>query len=381
MASATHNLVVIELTGGNDYLNTVVPYQDPHYYQHRPVIGLAAEDLLPIDDRVAFPRSMEPIKRMYDAGKVAVVMSVGYPDHSRSHFRSMDVWHTAVPTSAESRGWLGHVVQDLDPAGENPVIAVSFGKGLPLALAFPGGAVSSVHDFDTYPLFRDVADVQRRQSLLSLTRRLYDDTLAHPIPSPRLRRTGAAAQQGAGLLREAWSQYAPLAQYPRHDRYLNPVCGYLQGIAAVLRTSLGTRICYTRHGSFDTHGDERSRHQMLWEVLSQALDAFFADLQLYGCREDTVVLLFSEFGRRIADNAGGTDHGAGGVAFLIGDSVRGGLYGDYPALAPVDWDDGDVRSSTDFRALYASVLDQFVGVDPAVAVPRAATFAQIPLRR
>ncbi|MGH3696994.1 MAG: DUF1501 domain-containing protein [Pseudonocardiaceae bacterium] len=374
------NLVVVQLSGGNDYLNTVVPYSDGLYYDYRPAVGIPAEGLLPLDERVAFPTSMAPIKRMWDQGKVAVIMGIGYPNHSRSHFRSMDIWHTANPDTFDMEGWLGKTVGALDPTGRNPITAVSFGRGLPRALACPDVAAASVGQLESYGLFTGIPGAHARDPLLDVAKRVYSPQASAQFVSRRLLGTGMAAQEGADMLRTASANYTSTVDYPaRHPYY--PVSEHLQGVAAVMAADLGTRVYYTMHGSFDTHGDEVVNHARLWDRLSISLDAFFTDLDQHGVRKDTVVLLFSEFGRRIKDNNGGTDHGAGGVAMLIGDSVRGGLYGDYPSLAPADQDEGDVRTTTDFRALYASILEQFLDVDPAVAVAGAGSYQQLPLRR
>ena len=382
MTSTTtpHHLVVIELTGGNDYLNTVVPYADPLYYDHRPSIAVPGDQVLPIDDHVGLPPSMAPIMDLYRAGQVAVIMGVGYPNHNRSHFKSMDIWHTASPANPSTNGWLGGALRELDPASANPAAAVAFGGGLPLALSASGTLAAAVDDLGSYTLLDSLPDDSRR-TLLSATSKLYAQTRTLSPVHENVYRSGHALHTGSDLLRAAWSAYTPMAQYPRHTKYLNPICGALKSIVAVLSASLGTQICYARHGSFDTHGDERARHALLWQVLSHALAAFLADLELHDCRDRTTILLFSEFGRRISDNRGGTDHGAGGMCLLIGSQVRGGLYGDYPKLDPASWDEGDVRSTTDFRAVYTSILEQFLSVDATAGVPSARTFDRLPLHR
>ena len=173
--------------------------------------------------------------------------------------------------------------------------------------------------------------------------------------------------------------YTSAVEYPGIG--FNKISEHLQGVATVMSGGLGTRIFYTQHGSFDTHGDEVVNHARLWDRFSGGLEAFLRDLDGHGLREDTVLFVFSEFGRRIRENNAGTDHGAGGIALLIGDRVRGGLYGDYPSLAPSDQDEGDVAATTDFRAVYASILEQFLDVDPADVLDRPDSFARLPLRR
>ncbi|MDI3314034.1 MAG: DUF1501 domain-containing protein [Mycobacterium sp.] len=371
-------LVVVQLTGGNDYLNTVVPYADGRYYDFRPHIALRDEAVLPIDERVGFTSAMAPIARLYEQGKVAVVMGIGYPNHSRSHFRSMDIWHTAEPEEVKLEGWLAKVAALLDPAHTNPVLAVNFGRGLPRALSLPGVPAASVGSLDKYGLFPEIGPGVTRNRLLRVVEDVYS---GEPEPnaawgSARLYGTARCAQQGIEMLNSAAAAYRPTVEYPE----FNQLATDLQGVATVMAGHLGTRIFYTSVGSFDTHTDEVVSHARLWEKVSAALDAFFTDLEHLGLRRNTVVLVFSEFGRRIAENNIGTDHGAGGVAFLIGDLVAGGLYGEYPNLAPEAQDEGDVRPSTDFRSMYASILEQFLDVDPKAVLGSGAGFDRLPLK-
>jgi uncharacterized protein (DUF1501 family) len=379
-------LVVVQLSGGNDYLNTVVPYADGRYYDFRPHVALRDDAVLPIDERVGFSSAMAPIARFYEEGRMAVVMGIGYPNRSRSHFRSMDIWHTAEPDEVKLEGWLGKVAALLDPRHTNPVFAVNFGRGLPRALSLPGVPVASVSSLDNYGLFPDVGPGVARDRLLELVKQAYS---REPVPSsawgsPRLLGTGRAAQQGIEMLNGAAAAYNSsvnyLATMPAQVPEFNQIATDLKGVATVMAGNLGTRIFYTSFGGFDTHADEVVSHARLWDKVSVALDAFFTDLDNLGLRHNTLVLVFSEFGRRIAENNAGTDHGSGGVAFLIGDEVAGGLYGEYPDLAPEAQDEGDVRPSTDFRAMYASVLEQFLDVDANDVLGSGASFDQLPLK-
>ncbi|MBV8863415.1 MAG: DUF1501 domain-containing protein [Mycobacterium sp.] len=375
-------LVVVQLSGGNDFLNTVVPYADGRYYDFRPHVALRDDAVLPIDEQVGFSSAMAPIARLYEQGKVAVVMGIGYPNHSRSHFRSMDIWHTAEPKEIQLEGWLAKVAAVFDPRHANPVMAVNFGRGLPRALSLSGVPAASVSSLDKYGLFPDIGPGVNRDRLLGVAEQVYG--LA-PDPSgawgsSRLLGTGRSAQQGIEMLKSAAAGYRPTVDYHDPNPFgINHLAADLQGVATVMAGNLGTRIFYTSLGSFDTHTDEVVAHARLWEKVSHALERFFADLENLGLRSSTLVLVFSEFGRRIAENNAGTDHGAGGVAFLIGDQVAGGLYGDYPNLAPEAQDEGDVRPSTDFRALYASILEQFLEVEPKDVLGRNASFDRLPL--
>lgn len=369
------NLVVIQLSGGNDYLNTVVPYNDGRYYDYRPVMGLKGESVLPLDDRVGFNAEMRPIKRMFDQGKVAVVMGVGYPEPNRSHFRSMDIWHTAEPSASSAEGWLGKTTKVLDPEGANPVTAVNFGRGLPHALAYPGVSVASVGQLEAYGFLTGIAGAAKRDALLDVMARIYQPSGEQGWVSERLLGTGQGALRGADILQEAPAKYKSTVEYPAD----NAIAQSLKGIAQVLTARVGTRIFYANHGSFDTHTNELVNHARLWRELSIAVDSFWQDLEEHDAADDTVIMMFSEFGRRIADNGSGTDHGSGGVSFLIGNAVKGGLYGEYPGLAPAEQLDGDVRFNTDFRQVYASVLEQLLDVE-ATAVLKS-QFEQLQMAR
>ena len=200
---------------------------------------------------------------------------------------------------------------------------------------------------------------RNRDALLDTVSRIYQPMNAEGIPSLRMLETGRGALDGADMLREAPGKYSSSVEYPED----NPIAQSLKGIAQVTAAGLGTRIFYAAHGSFDTHTDELKNHSLLWDQLSAAVECFWADMEEQGAADDTVMWMFSEFGRRIADNGTGTDHGSGGLAFLMGPSVKGGLYGEYPKLAPADQLEGDVHYNTDFRDLYATILDGFMDID------------------
>ena len=353
------NLVVIQLSGGNDYLNTLVPYQDGLYYDFRPSMGLKGDNVIPIDDRCAFNSNMGTFKTLFDQDKMAVMMGIGYPEPNRSHFRSMDIWHTAEPFTSSSEGWLGKANSLIDPDGKNPVTTVNFGRGLPRALASQGVSVASVGALESYGLYTGLAGASNRDAMLDTVSRIYQPMADGGFPSRRILETGRGALDGADLLREAPSSYKSNVEYPED----NPIAQSLKGIAQVMSAELGTRIYYAAHGSFDTHTNELVNHALLWDQLSKAVDCFWDDIQQQGKGNETVIWMFSEFGRRIADNGTGTDHGSGGVAFMIGDSVKGGLYGDYPKLDLSEQLEGDVHFNTDFRQVYSTLLEDVLGIE------------------
>ena len=358
-------LIVIQLTGGNDYLNTVVPYGDGRYYDSRSTVHIPQDKVIPLNGDIGFNPSMGPMKALWDEGQVAVINGIGYENPNRSHFRAMDIWHTAEPESIGTEGWLGRAIRDLDPRGDNVLTAVNFGRGLPRALGCPGVSVASVGDLATYGLFPDIEDEELRMFTLEAFTRMYGPASFTKTGSGRdpvmslLSKTGQDAYVGADILRTAPEQYSSSVEY-RSDSLSKNV----QSIAQVFLANLGTRIYYTQHGSFDTHSGELLTHASLWDDVSGAVGSLMDDLKEHGREDDAAVLVFSEFGRRIKDNGTGSDHGSGGVAFLIGGAVNGGLYGEYPSLAEADQLNGDLRPNNDFRSTYSAILDEWLGLDP-----------------
>ena len=352
-------LIVIQLSGGNDYLNTVVPYGDGRYYDSRPKVHIPQDKVIPLNDEIGFNPSMGPMKRLWDEGKVAVINGIGYENPNRSHFRSMDIWHTAEPEAIGTEGWLGRAVRDIDPQGENVLTAVNFGRGLPRALGCPGVSVASVGDLETYGLFPDIADEELRMFTLEAFARMYGNVVGRDPVMSLLSKTGQDAYVGADILRTAPAQYSSNVEYRTDSLSQN-----VKSIAQVFLADLGTRVYYTQHGSFDTHSGELPTHAQLWDDVAGAVGSLMDDLKEHGREDDAAVLIFSEFGRRIRDNGTGSDHGSGGVAFVIGGAVNGGLYGEYPSLAEAEQLNGDLRSNNDFRSTYSPILEKWFGLDP-----------------
>src|SRR5262245_20636054 len=365
MASARRDkaLVVIQLSGGNDCLDTVVPYGNGLYYDFRPTINIAPEAVLSIDEAFGFHPSMGAIKRLWDEGKVAIINGIGYPHPDRSHFRSMDIWHTAEPEKIGKEGWLGRAIRELDQKGANVLTGINFGRGLPRALGCRGVPVASVGNLETYGLFSDLQDEQSKQFALETFARMYGGTAGRDAVMSLLGQTGSEALKGADILRTAPAKYASTVTYAD-----NPIAQNLKSMAQVMGADLGTRIYYTQHGSFDTHSGELATHAKLWQEVAGAVGTFMDDLQEHGRADDAMLLIFSEFGLRIRDNGSGSDHGSGGVAFVIGNAVQGGMYGEYPSLKVEEQLEGDLHFNNDFRCTYATLLEQWLGLDPAPMV-------------
>ena len=362
MVSNGHDrsLVVIQLSGGNDCLNTVVPYNDGSYYDFRPSVRIEQETVLPLDDKLGFNPNMVPIKRLWDEGKVALINGIGYPSPNRSHFRSMDIWHTAEPEKIANEGWLGRAIRELDPKAENVLTGVNFGRGLPRALGCRGVPVASVGNLETYGLFPDVQDEKLRKYALEAFAKMYGGDKGKDAVMDFLGQTGTDALKGADILRTAPARYSSSVEYAA-----NPIAESMKSVAQVMFADLGTRIYYAQHGSFDTHSGQLLSHAKLWDEVSRAVGDFMDDLKEHGREDDAVILIFTEFGRRIRDNGAGTDHGSGGMAFVIGGPVKGGMYGQYPSLKEEDQLEGDLQFNNDFRSTYSTLLEKALGLEAA----------------
>ncbi|MEW5882803.1 MAG: DUF1501 domain-containing protein [Armatimonadota bacterium] len=345
-------LVVCQLSGGNDGLNTVVPWSDPTYRSVRPTLAIPEDQVLKVDDAIGFHPSMTGFKELYDAQSVAVVHNVGYPNPNRSHFRSMEIWQTANPDAVEAYGWLGKYLDNQAKGGStNPVVALGLSQTTPVALK--GKQVS-------VPCFASLADIR--------------GLIGDPDEERRLRDIQGAERGGsAGTIREAnltaldaMSELNRLlSQYESKHTYGNDNFGRgFQQIAQIIGSSPKTRVIYLSAGGFDTHSQQRDQHARLLQQFSDALNTFMQEMKAIGKAEKVTVLVFTEFGRRVAENnSQGTDHGAGNPMFVVGPQVEGGFIGDKPDLNNLDR--GDIRWKVDFRQVYATVLDEWMGADSA----------------
>lgn len=354
------SLVVIQLSGGNDAMNTVVPYTNGIYHDSRKAIHLSEDQVIDLNGTLGLSNSLGPMKSIWDAGNMAIIQGIGYPKPNRSHFRSMDIWHTAESDHIADSGWLGRTIRELNPDGKNVITGINFGRGLPRALHAKGVPVASVGNLATYGLMPDIADQMTRDLAVDVFARMYGPDDTRDAVLQQISDTGMGAYLGADILRAAPEAYSSTIEYQTDI----PIAQSLRDISQVMLADLGTRVFYTQHGGYDTHAGELENHAKLWNDLSTAISDFLADLDEHDRGDDAVVMIFSEFGRRIKDNGSGTDHGSGGVAFILGNSVKGGLYGEYPSLDPGEQVEGDMCFNNDFRGTYATLLDQWMGIDP-----------------
>lgn len=341
-------LVVVELSGANDGLNTVIPYGDDAYYRARPKLGVRAERVIRLDEHLGLQPTMAGFARLYQDGELAIVQGVGYEQPSFSHFTSMAYWHTAAPNRGEAYGWLGRLADALDTPA-NPEYLVNLQAGQSLA----------VRARDHVPLvFDDPQKFERAGSFdeRDILRRLVGS--AANSPAQRFMADVARSAQSAEVrVREACSSYRTPIEYGLY-RF------GLERVAALIAGDFSTRIYYVTypHNAFDTHVYQADTHARLWSYTSDHIAAFLADMRRIGRSGDVAVMVFSEFGRRVAENAnGGTDHGTAGPVFIAGAGVKGGLYGQSPDLLALD--DGNLRYTTDFRRVYASMIREWMGLD------------------
>ena len=342
-------LVVFEWFGGNDGLNTIVPYGDPMYYTHRPTIGIRERDVLKIDAHLGWHKSMRGMQQLYDAGKVAIVQGVGYDQPSFSHFTSISFWHTAAPNSGHEFGWIGRTASALDPAGAQTNLIVNVAESQSLA-------VKAEHHVPL--VFTDPQRFQR--ALFASQKGLVDALGSHPQPAGDAHKfvlevTRSAAQASA-VVRAAWSAYAAKANPDL--RLLD-----LDKVVALIEADFPTRLYYVplRNSLFDTHVNQASPHERQLEYCSDAIAAFFDEMTRIGRADDVVMYVHSEFGRRVPENTSlGTDHGTAQVNFVIGNAVKGGVYGTPPSLSELVLGD-NLGTTVDFRAVYAKIIDSWLG--------------------
>jgi uncharacterized protein (DUF1501 family) len=353
-SGSTRTLVVVQLAGGVDGLNTVIPYTSGPYRDLRPALAIADAEMLVVDDHAAFHPSLVNFKKRFDEGTLAVVEGVGYPDPSFSHFKAMDIWQNADPNGTARDGWLGRYFEDLTDYGGHPLSGLSVGGRLPSAFESARATIPSVGSLDTFALQGPAGDSARMPSLM----RLYD--VYRPAGSAfaaLLDTTLDSAMAAATELSAAAARYVPAAEYPDSS-----LASGLRLIAELIDSGGGEtplRVGHVTLGGFDTHTQQAQMLSGLLGELDAALDAFLTDIQAHGHGDDVLVMTWSEFGRRVPENGqAGTDHGSAGPMFLLGTKVNGGFHGEPSSLAALD--NGNLRFTVDFRSVYAATLEDWL---------------------
>jgi uncharacterized protein (DUF1501 family) len=350
-------LVVVELSGGNDGLNTLVPYGDPAYYRARPHIGIPDREVIKVSDGFGFHPSMVGFERLYKDGQMAVVHGCGYDHPSFSHFSSMSYWHTGVPNGGETLGWLGRLADDhYNPATKNVIVNI----GLSQSLAVRSGKHSPLVFDDPARFRREGTDVEKQAlGALSEARVTSNPTLEF------LASTARNATDSSDFVRQASAAYRTPVDYGIGNAF----GGGLQRVAALIAANMPTRLYYVVYqgNSFDTHVQQADLHSRLLMYTADAVRAFVQDIARIGRGDDVAVMMFTEFGRRVEENGSlGTDHGTATPMFMFGKHVRAGFYGQPPSLT--DLDDGNLKMTTDFRRVYATVVKEWLGYDDTAAV-------------
>jgi uncharacterized protein (DUF1501 family) len=383
-------LVLIQLAGGNDGLNTVVPYTNDYYYKARPAIGIAADQVLQLNDTLGLNPAMTGFKSLYDSGYLSVVSGVGYPNPNRSHFRATEIWQTASDEDKYlSDGWLGRYF-DNACQGCDPTIAVNIGPRLPQAFSSHQPTGISLENPDNY---RFIGSGQNDDETLAYRSMYNPDDAAASVNTGAsvsmvsgtvtlqngqnaldfLERTSMDAQVSSDKIRAIASRTPSSSIYPRSGLANN-----LQLVARLIAGGLPTRIFYVSQGGYDTHTGQRNAQDNRLHELADAVKAFTTDLTAIGAFDRVMIMTFSEFGRRVQENGSqGTDHGAAAPMFLIGSKLKTGLLGAEPSLAPQDLQDGDIKFNTDFRSVYASILQDWLKTNPLPILGKA--FPTLPI--
>lgn len=363
-------VVIIEFSGGNDGLNTLIPYTDQNYYKWRPTIGVKDTEVAntKISNDLALHPSMGKLKTLYDAGKVAVIAGVGYPNPNLSHFTSADIWHTAnVAYEGRGTGWLGRYA-DLALVNQGGLPAVSIVDRLPKTFAATQKIIPNIPNFDGYGLNTDCNHEENRQNILDAFLAIHRRTYPADSFVERTAKIGLDAVAGALDFRAQLDSYQSTIKYPEN----NNLAQGLQLLARIITTVPESSLLYARIGGFDTHSNQiegtnrlQGQHAGLLQDFSDAVKAFYDDMVEHGLADNIVMLQWSEFGRRVNENRSiGTDHGTASCMFVVGGRVTGGIYGRQPSLAPSDLDDaGDPKFTVDFRSVYSTILDRWLSSD------------------
>lgn len=381
-------LVVLQLAGGNDGLNTVVPVTNDHYQKARPGLGLKS-NLLRLTDEFSLHPSLGPLKEIYDAGQLSIIHGVGYPNPNRSHFRSTEIWHTASDANRfEKYGWLGRYF-DSACKGADPTVGISIGRQTPQAFTGPKPFGISLDNPETYRVAgSDMAEEGETAGSMEFMARLngagteglgagIDSGITIGAVSGRvetqlspldyLERTALDAQVSSEKILTISRTAKNQVSYPASQ-----IANSFKLVARLIAGGLPTRVYYLSQGGYDTHTNQAAAHERLLRDFASGVKAFTDDLKAQGNADRVVLMTFSEFGRRLAQNANnGTDHGAAAPFFLVGSRVKAGLLGKFPSLAPKDLHNGDPKFSTDFRSVYAGLLQKWLKTNPVPVLGRA----------
>lgn len=358
-------LVIVQMAGGNDGLHAIIPYADPHYAQLRPTLNVATTDQIKLNAQLALHAKLGAFKPMWDAGQMAVIENVGYPNPNLSHFQSTYIWETLDVTGAQGTartGWLGKYLQGAGDSLQHPFTGLSSGSLLPEAFMAPSVSVPSITSSTTFGIKADPADkgrqAQRQQALLDFQTSYTSSSATQSAFGGLLNTTAQTASTAAAQFTKATGTYQPAktANYPKSG-----LASGLQVIATAITQGLGVRIGYVTIGGFDTHANEGPVLDLLYPELAEGIAAFWRDMQAQGFANNIMMMTWSEFGRRAQENGSqGTDHGTAAPQFIFGPGVAGGVYGPAPDLGSLDAN-GNLVFQTDFRSVYGTLIDKWLG--------------------
>jgi len=354
--ASDRTLIVVQMAGGNDGLNTVVPFTDPLYLKMRPTLGIPETKVLPLDTRLGLHPNLQPLQKLWHDGHLAIVEGVGYPNPSLSHFQAMDIWQTLDLSGNGSEGWLGKLVSGLVDRDGHPFKALDIGVQTAQALQSITTQVPTVASVQSYRLYPDPVDADGGNTRLQALMKLYNSYPGTAPYAALLDTTALSAQDGSRQLHQADATYRPAVTYPK-----GPFADGLKVLAEAIVQGLGLRVGYVTLGGFDTHANQAATHDVLMQTLANGVSAFYSDLAAHGKADNVVVMTWSEFGRRVEENGSlGTDHGTAAPMFILGNPVNKGIYGEPPSLSSLD-ENGNLKYTVDFRSVYATVLDRWMG--------------------
>ncbi len=352
---ANRILVVLELAGGNDGLNTVVPHGNDEYYRARPTIAIAKKDVHKIDDDIGFHFRMSGFKSLWDEGKLALVQGCGYPNPNRSHFTSMEYWHTAVPNGADPYGWVGRFADRAWPeAPANTLVNIAGRQSLAVQSERHAPIVFS--DPERFARDGDPSQDEAYERLMNPKGKGASSEVSF------LRRIAKTADRSSQSVREAIRDYSTPVSYGLD---FPTITADLKKVAALINANFPTRVYYVSFDGFDTHGNQINTQEKLLLYVADAVKGFMDDMKRQGRGPDVAMMIFTEFGRRVSENqSGGTDHGTATPMYIVGENVEPGLYGEHPSLTDLDGN-GDLVMTTDFRNVYATLIEEWMGCNQA----------------
>ena len=341
-------MVVVELMGGNDGLNTVVPHGHDDYYRARPNLGLQGRDVIKLNDEFGFHSGCTGLESLFKDGKLAVIHGCGYPNPNLSHFTSSNWWHSAVPNGADDRGWIGRFADAHQPDPvENYITNIAKKQSFAVTSEIHSPVVFD--DPDRFGRYGNEAQQEVFETFGS-AKESDNESLNY------VNLVSTTATRGASLVKNACSEYRTMVDYGGGSDLKRS----LTKVAAMINAELPTRIFYVSLGGFDTHSAQLATHNILMMYLSDALRGFMEDIARIGRSDDVALMVFTEFGRRVQENqSGGTDHGTAGPMYLLGNNIEGGFHGKHPSLT--DLDDGNLKMTMDFRRVYATILHEWMG--------------------